>query len=120
MGNTFRQYRTHAGFHEVSATRGTSTETYHVQRRPSSVVGVPSADDIEWLCQGGHWAKRKNRKNPDVLYYAFHSSRAADEHVRRLNNGIPINYELWLVGAGAIIAVANLRSDAYVEAMREA
>ena len=58
-----------------------------------------------------HWAKHENGQ-PNGLYYEFHSSRAADEHVRGLSSGVPTRRGLWLA-LGCILAA--LISDAASE-----
>lgn len=69
-----------------------------------SVEARPSPDDSEHLCPSGHWVP----KGESAKRYYFHSRRAADEYVRRLNNGIPIRLEGFLVVAGTIIAAAEI------------
>ena len=47
------------------------------------------------------------KTRPEKRYY-FHSTRAADEYVRRLNNGIPIRMEGLLVAAGAVLTILDI------------
>ena len=75
-----------------------------------SIDARPSPDDSEHLCPSGHWVP----KGESAKRYYFFSRRAADEHVRRLNNGIPIRLEGFLVVAGAVIAAAEIAVAAKV------
>ena len=91
-------------FYQVGPVR---SGVFHIYRRPATYDGQPSREQFEWLCANGHWAPHASGQ-PDMLFYQLHSSRAADEYVRRLNNGIPNNYGAWIAVGGILIAVVEV------------
>ena len=101
-------------FYQVSRV---SSGTYHVYRRPAAQVGELGLEHFEWLCANRHWAKHENGQ-PDVLYYEFHSSRAADEHVRGLNSGVPTRHGLWLALGGVLAALVGAAASEVIEAVK--
>ena len=84
------------------ARRDQNDDRLHVIR--IAAEARPSPDDSEHLCPSGHWV----RKDQTGKRYYFHSTRAADEYVRRLNNGIPIRMEGLLVVAGAVLTILDI------------
>ena len=88
--------------------RRVTSGVFYVSRLPVTRDGEETHKQLEgWLCANGHWAAHTGGA-PDVLFYEFYSSRAADEYVRRLNNGIPINFEVWITVGGILIALADV------------
>ncbi|WP_419922777.1 hypothetical protein [Candidatus Poriferisodalis sp.] len=65
-------------------------------RRDTTAVTV----DRGFLCWRGHWVLYPNWDRSDM--WTFHSARAADDLVRRLNAGLPVHRDRWL-GVGALL-----------------
>lgn len=89
-------------FYEVRTSASDTLERLEVIR--ISVQVKPSSEDSEHLCPSGHWVP----KDDSAKRYYFYSRRAADEYVRRLNNGIPIRLEGLLAIAGAVVVAAEV------------
>ena len=80
-------------------------DTYYVARnllsgRAISSVPTPTED---FLCWRGHWVGHDHWDRSDM--WTFHSARAADDFVRRLNAGLPLHRDRWL-GFGAVLFLA--------------
>ena len=84
---------------------GGFADTYYVARhrlsdRADRSVHTPT-DAL--LCWRGHWIGRDSLDRSDL--WTFHSARAADDLVRRLNAGLPMHRDRWL-GIGAVLFLA--------------
>lgn len=79
-------------------------DVFSIWRKP---VASDREDIQEVLCEGGHWTTETGH----ATKYSFFSERAVDDYVRRLNNGIPQNYEIVLALVGSLFLTGSLVID---------
>ena len=95
----FRRLIRHSNFVYMAEKEG--DDYFSVWRNPAH---SDRSDIREVLCEGGHWTVETS----NAPRYSIFSDRAADDYVRRLNNGIPQNYEIVLTLMGGSFLVASL------------
>ena len=61
-----------------------------------------SSDNLQYLCTKGHW------NTASIAAWKIHSSREVTMLVRRLNSGLPIFMDRWLVGGGLLVVAAEI------------
>lgn len=94
----------------LSVVEGSEIQ-YHDQvntRPPRFVVSRVARDGtVDWQCSCGAWTEVEphNRGLEGMTLLEFYDSRSAQDHMRRLRNGVPQNWEL-------IVAVASIVSGA--------
>ena len=82
---------------------GADSNTYYIARdrldlRSNRGDRITAIADRGFLCWRGHWIQDGNWNRADM--WTFHSARAADDLVRRLNAGLPVHRDRWLkIGA---------------------
>lgn len=79
--------------------------TYYIARdrlraRSDRRDQTPVTVEPGFLCWRGYWVGHGNWDRSDM--WTFHSARAADDLVRRLNAGLPVHRDRWL-GLGALL-----------------
>lgn len=78
-------------------------------RPPRFVVSRVARDGtVDWQCSCGAWTEVEphNRGLEDMTPLEFYDSRSAQDHMRRLRNGVPQNWELIVAVSSIVSGVA--------------
>lgn len=103
----------------ISATDGAETQQINdVRVRPPLflVTRVTREGRVDWQCACGSWTEvhPRDRGKEDITPLGFRDSRSAHDHMRRLRNGVPQNWEVVVAALSLVSGVALLIGEVII------
>ena len=114
-----RVFRKSPYVYAISATDGAETQQINdVRVRPPLflVTRVTRDGRVDWQCSCGSWTEvyPHDRGKEDIIPLGFRDSRSAHDHMRRLRNGVPQNWEVVVAALSLVSGVALLIGEVII------